>query len=492
MSRHGAQGPRVEESIRASIERFNERRSSGDPFVVGVTDAILAMSISDPSLPDNPIIYVNAAFETLTGYPMDEVVGRNCRFLQGPETDQADVERLRGAIADQSRISLDLLNYRRDGSRFWNRLLVTPVFAADGDLQYFFASQFDVTVERDRVVALEAEQRGLISENERVRREMLDTQARLDLALQAGQLGTWNLDPLSLQLDASLGCKLVFGAAADDPFTYRDFLDIVHLDDRSRVGAAVEATLSTGIPYDIDYRIVTKSGDRRWIAARGALLTRRDGSALSMAGFVTDITGRKDAEEHRALLADELTHRVKNTLATVGAVVNQSLRNATSLAEARDTISSRIASLATAHDLLIRNEIEGAGIGDIVRSTLSTFDDGTGTLFTIEGPEVRLEPSVTLALSMALHELATNAVKYGALSVAGGSVEIRWGLQGNEAGHRDFDFLWREVGGPPVSPPTRSGFGSRMIDRLMARHMRGSAATQFLPEGVQFSLRTVL
>jgi two-component sensor histidine kinase len=211
-----------------------------------------------------------------------------------------------------------------------------------------------------------------------------------------------------------------------------------------------------------------------------------------MAGFVTDISARKDAEEHRALLADELTHRVKNTLATVGAVVNQSLRTATSLTDARDAISGRIASLATAHDLLLRDETAGAPIGDIVHRALRTFDDGTGTLFTIDGPDLRLDPGVTLALSMALHELATNAVKYGALSVPGGHITVRWRIHGADDGSRDFDFLWQEAGGPPVSPPTRIGFGSRMIDRLMAKHMRGEAKTSYLPTGVQFHLTATL
>ena len=453
---------------------------------------MMAMAISDPHQADNPIVYVNAAFEALTGYTAAEVVGRNCRFLQGPDTGVQDIDRLRAGIAAGRRTSVDLLNYRRDGSSFWNRLLVTPVFGENGAVRYFFASQLDVTIERERVAQLEAEQAGLLSENERVRREIRDTQARLELALQAGQLGTWVVDPVTRQLDASAGCKLAFGIDPGHAFSLQDFYDIVHPDDRTFVTTAINATIETGIPYEIDYRIVTKSGERRWIAARGTLLTRRDGSPLSMAGFVTDISARKDAEEHRALLASELTHRVKNTLATVGAVVNQSLRTATSLADARDTIGSRIANLATAHDLLIRDEIEGAAIGDIVRRSLHTFDDGTGHLFTIDGPDLRLEPSVTLALSMALHELATNAAKYGALSVHGGHVAIQWHLDGGEDGHRDFGFLWQESGGPVVSPPTRVGFGSRMIDRLMSKHMRGMAKTTYDPAGVCFRLTTTL
>ena len=482
----------VPPEIQAAIHQFAAGLSHSDPFVVGVADAMLPMAISDPNLPDNPIVYVNAAFEDLTGYPAADVVGRNCRFLQGPDTGIDEIARLRDGIAARRRTTVDLLNYRRDGSPFWNRLLVTPVMSADGNPRYFFASQLDVTIEHEHVTRLEAEQAGLISENERVRREIRDTQARLELALQAGQLGTWALDPVTHQLDTSVGCRLAFGLDPATAFTLQDFFEFVHPEDRPAVKAALDATASTGIPYELDYRIMTPAGERRWIAARGMLLTRRDGSALSMAGFVTDISARKDAEEHRMLLAGELTHRVKNTLATVGAVVNQSLRTATSLADARDVIGSRISNLATAHDLLIRDEIEGAAIGDIVRRSLLTFDDGTGQLFAIDGPEIRLDPSVTLALSMALHELATNAAKYGALSVPGGHVAIKWHLAGGEDGHRDFGFLWQEAGGPPVQPPTRAGFGSRMIDRLMTKHMRGTAKTTYDPEGVRFQVHATL
>lgn len=492
MTQHARQlGMPQSDRVVAAIARFAATLSPSEPFFVGVSDASLPVAISDPTLPDNPIIYVNEAFEALSGYAAAEILGRNCRFLQGPRTDNDDIARLRTAIAERRSIAVDLLNYRRDGSQFWNRLRISPVFGPAGELRYFFASQLDVTIERDRVVELEAEQRGLLFENKRVRREMLDTQARLDLALQAGQLGTWNYDPVAGQLDVSAGFKRIFGVAPADRLTYDDFLASVHSDDLQRVIQAVAETVEIGTPYEIEYRIFTKTGERRWIAAYGARLTRRDGSPLSMAGFVTDISARKDADEHRALLTDEMTHRIKNTLATVGAVVSQSLRTATSLADARDAISGRIASLATAHDLLIRDETTGAPIGDIVHGALRTFDDGTGTLFTIDGPDLRLDPGVTLALSMALHELATNAAKYGALSQPGGHITVRWSIEDGVDG-REFAFLWQEAGGPPVVPPTRTGFGSRMIDRLMAKHMRGDAKTTYLPEGVQFLLTSKL
>jgi PAS domain S-box-containing protein len=477
----------IDDDAAATIASLAERHGSGDPFVIGCRDAILPMAISDPTLPDNPIVYVNPAFETLTGYARNEVLGRNCRFLQGPMTDETEVARLREAIQTRTKVSVDLLNHRKDGSPFWNRLLVTPVCGDDGTLRFFFASQHDVTAERERVIALEAEQLVLLADAEQALARLADSEARLHFALKAGQLGTWALDPETQHLDASTSCKVAFGYDPDAAFGYAEFKAALHPEDLPSVIAAIEATTRTGAPYNIEYRILTPSGEQRWIAAQGELLKRGDGSPLSMTGFATNISARKHAEDHRGLLAGELTHRVKNTLATVSAVVNQTLRNASSIEEATEVVGGRIASLAIAHELLLHDEVEGATVADIVDGALRPFDGGDGHLYTAEGPDIRLSPSVTLALSMALHELATNAAKYGALSAAGGTVTIRWNLTGRDEARR-LSFSWTERDGPPVTPPTRTGFGSRMIERVMAQHIRGTARIDYRPGGVVFMI----
>ena len=454
---------------------------------VGFKMTPVAMVVSDPTLPDCPLIYVNEAFERLTGFTAAEVLGRNCRFMQGPLTEPDDVARLRNAIQRREPIELDLLNHRRDGTPFWNRLMVAPVFCDDGSLRYFVASQIDVTVERYRVLKLEQDRETLAAEIAQRDADLAAHNARLRLALKAGALGTWTLDLPERELTASSGCKQIFGRAPDKPFTYDDLLAAVHPEDLSGIQAAVVRAIEQGEPYNVEYRIFTAGGEQRWVSVQGDLQHRADGTPLAMTGFSTDISTRKFAEEHRTVLARELIHRVKNTLATVQAVVSQTLRDAQSLEDASSAISGRIASLGAAQELLIQDEVEGAAIGDIVDRAMLPFKDRDGARISAFGPHLRLSPEITLALAMTLHELATNAIKYGALSVPEGRIAIEWSIKGEGADRRLF-FCWTEHDGPPVTPPTRTGFGTRMIERVLRQHVRGEAVIRYPVTGVRFEI----
>ncbi len=474
-------------AVQRAVEAFARSVDGSDPFVAAFDHCITPMVVSDPTLPDNPLVYVNQAFEQLTGFPAAEVVGRNCRFMQGPLTEQADVDSMRLAIARRKRIDVDLLNHRRDGTPFWNRLMVAPVFDTDGELRYFVASQLDVTLERHQLHELERDRDSLSAEVAKREVALAEREARLALALDAGGLGTWTIDLPEWRLSYSPSCLANFGWPAGEILSIDDVLACVHPDDRDLITSSLNAAIERDTRYDIEYRILTPEGEQRWIHSQGSLQRRADGSPLAVSGFSSNISARKFAEEQRGVLAQELTHRVKNTLATVSAVVSQTLRDAESLDAARDTVSGRIASLASAHELLLKDEIEGAAIGDIVERVLNPFMDRGGKRFSADGPTIRLTPEVTLALSMALHELATNAIKYGALSVPDGQVAIRWAIDGSAA-ERRFGFAWVELDGPPVVPPTRVGFGTRMIERVLSRHVRGKAEISYLPEGVRFEI----
>ncbi len=203
---------------------------------------------------------------------------------------------------------------------------------------------------------------------------------------------------------------------------------------------------------------------------------------LRAIGVAMDITARKRAEEHQRLLINELNHRVKNTLATVQSVASQSLRGARSPEEARAALESRLLALSRAHDVLTRENWESAGLKEIVTQAMLPFTSTRAGRVHTSGPDVRLPPRTALAIAMALQELATNAVKYGALSREAGNVEIRWTATRSE--ERRLHLTWEERGGPPVTPPKRRGFGTRLIERSLAQDLNGRVVIAFEPTGL--------
>lgn len=230
-----------------------------------------------------------------------------------------------------------------------------------------------------------------------------------------------------------------------------------------------------------------KDGGRFW--ANGLMMPMRD-DAGGLAGFLKILRDRTDARrahEHQQLLINELNHRVKNTLATVQAFITQTLRTAASLPEAREAITARLIALAKAHDVLTAECWEGADLAQIVADALRVHA-GDGQRCTWQGNSVRVTPRIALALSMMLHELATNAIKYGALSNATGTVAVSWALSstdglGSDAGIR-LGLRWEERDGPPVTTPIRNGFGSRMIERGLANELSGEVRLRYEPTGV--------
>ncbi len=197
---------------------------------------------------------------------------------------------------------------------------------------------------------------------------------------------------------------------------------------------------------------------------------------------IEEITERKRADEHREILVGELNHRVKNTLAVVQSIASQTLGNASSIEDARAAFGSRLMNLAKAHDVLTRENWAGADLADIVIDTVKPHAGGESR-FQIDGPHVRLGPNAALAVAMALHELCTNAAKYGALSTEEGRVDIVWRLDGDGTDRR-LSLRWSESEGPPVTSPTRKGFGSRLIQQVLATELGGKVRVAYDPSGV--------
>jgi PAS domain S-box-containing protein len=224
--------------------------------------------------------------------------------------------------------------------------------------------------------------------------------------------------------------------------------------------------------------IVSTSGKRLNWEINSTLTLDRSGKPVGLHAIARDVTERRRAEERQRLLVNELNHRVKNTLALVQGLALQSFKDGRDMAEAREAFQHRLAALAAAHDLLTRESWEGATLDALAAETLGLHDGGEGRI-AWHGPPVRLNPKAAVSLVMALHELCTNAAKYGALSARKGQVGVDWSVDGDL-----LTILWRERGGPPVRPPERRGFGFRMIERALAADLDGSAKLEFDPRGL--------
>lgn len=214
-------------------------------------------------------------------------------------------------------------------------------------------------------------------------------------------------------------------------------------------------------------------GDR-WLAYR--LFPLGDGMGV----VFRDVTDRKRAESQRDLLVGELHHRVKNTLATVQAIAAQTFRNSGVDEDVRQTFEARLHNLSNAQTALTEKSWDSAKLRKLILSTLGPYGAPNDARFSIDGPDLRVQPRSAVALSMAIHELSTNAVKYGALSGDTGRVAIDWEVRDGR-----FRLRWQERGGPPVSPPKRKGFGSLMIERVLAEQLEGGVTIAYEPDGVR-------
>jgi len=327
-----------------------------------------------------------------------------------------------------------------------------------------------------------------VSGCDRIREQALSVE-RMKLALEAGRTGIWdwNLVTGEVLLDARV--RALWGLSADDPANLDVFRSALHPQDKRRTKEAIAAALDpeNTEDYEAEYRIIGQR-DRveRWVSVRGRTFFegRR---AVRIVGTARDITERKHREQHVRTLLRELVHRSKNLLAVVQAMSRQTATGSASIEEYQRKFSARLQALSTAHDLLISQDWRGASMHDLVRAQIAhCLDIGAGEVgehTRIEGPRIMLKPEAAQNIGLALHELAANALTYGALSTSCGSVSLTWRL---EADH--FLVIWRESGGPKVAPPPREGFGHKVIKRLAAQALDGDATLDFPPEGFVWTL----
>jgi PAS domain S-box-containing protein len=276
----------------------------GELFVAAVRATHMPMVITNPRLADNPIVFANEAFYRLSGYGRDEVLGRNCRFLQGEQTDPATIQRIRDALARVETLEIDILNHRKGGQTFWNRLLIAPVFDAEGQLTYFFASQMDVSAERERLQGLESDNNALMVQLTDRLYVQQERERELAFAMRAGRFGAWSIDFATRQMIASDTCKALFGREVDQPFTYEERLQSILPQDRTAAQAEMERAFSGESDYDVTYRIRRPDGAVRWMASRGQAFFSADRQPLRLAGVSFDVTAERREERMRAALVE--------------------------------------------------------------------------------------------------------------------------------------------------------------------------------------------
>ncbi|MDG6080260.1 PAS domain-containing protein [Erythrobacter litoralis] len=316
--------------------------ASGLLFEQAMAQTRMAVCLTDPLHEDDPIVFCNEAFERLTGYGRNEIIGRNCRFLQGSETDQDEVGRIREALREEKVAVVELLNYRKDGTKFWNALHLGPIYDEKNKLKYFFGSQWDVS----------------------------------------------------------------------------------------------------------------------------------------------DVHAARAEERHAKAMARGVSHRLKNVFAVIGGIVNITGRSM-GAREVSTRINERIQALGRSYEPTLDEAFLGTtDVGQAVRAVLRPYDPEDGR-FTFTGGSVRTEPNAISAIGLTLHELATNASKYGALTTDDGHIDVSWRHKRDRFGRGSLLIAWKETCGPPIdSPPSSGGTGFQIANALLS-NSRGALDRYWEADGLR-------
>ncbi|MFO1162440.1 MAG: response regulator [Reyranellaceae bacterium] len=317
----------------------------------------------------------------------------------------------------------------------------------------------------------------LEAQTERLRQ----SEERRSIAMSAGDMGSWEVDLSTGHIEWDDGPYRIFGVdpASFDP-TVERVEAMMHPDDRA-TSALAALLASSDARFQTEFRIVRPSGELRWCYGAGIILRDPSGKPLRMTGVTVDITERKRAEERQALLAREVDHRAKNTLAVVLSMLR--LTRAPTIETFISTVEGRVHALAATHNLLSATRWEGADLGKIVDEEMAPYHASHRRRVITGGPRVVLLPASAQAVALALHELATNAAKYGAFSTDTGTLSVNWRTDGET-----MVLEWQESGGPPAAEPARLGLGLTIVRSGIEAQFRGRVIYDWRPEGLHCTL----
>jgi PAS domain S-box-containing protein len=450
---------------RKQTEALNARLAA---IVAAADDAILSLS------PDGTILSWNPAGTRTFGYAPEEIIGQSVRVLY-PAGADSEFQELYAQVRRGEHVRTEGKRIRKDGTSVSVSITLAPIVDSDGRVAGVSAVVRDIT-ERKRIEEKLVETLALL----------LQISNQRKLALAAGQMATFELDLQRGTITCSEEIYDQLGIGREQPlFNLQDLQAFIHPDDHARLSRRWSKPDPEGGIYEDEFRIIRLDGEKRWLFVRAQAFNDKQRPA-HVYGVSMDITERKEHEAHIRFLMSEISHRSKNLLAVVQAIAAQTARVNNASADFAADFSARLKSLASSVDLLVQQEWRGVSMRELVQSQLGHYA-ATGNRVEIAGPNVLLTPLSAQYLGMALHELATNAVKYGALSGADGQIAITWQLDGARE-KRQFQMTWIERGGPPVTPPRQKGFGHLVIERMVAEALQGKVKLEFQPPGLTWRL----
>jgi PAS domain S-box-containing protein len=368
-----------------------------------------------------------------------------------------------------------------DGEYVWMLSRGIPIQDMSGKIARWFGTSTNIDAQKKAEKALRC----------------LEEQYRL--ALEAARLGTWTIDLHNGVVTWDEGACALFHIPPGGlrSMSLDEALERVHPDDRQAVKDCLATSADGGSDgrYEIECRTVLADGGTRWVRSNGRVHFAGDGPgrrAEKISGVIGDITDQRAADEARQLLTRELTHRVKNLFAIANGMVSMTARTATDPKEMANALRGRLSALARAHELVQPAPVAGHPAGSevelrkLVEAVLEPYRQADGNRVTVEGPEVRVGSTTTTSLALVLHELATNAAKYGSLSNTEGRLHIRWQIAEGEV----VDLVWTEAGGPPIAAaPGFEGFGSQLSQRSIAGQLGGTLSRDWRPDGLRVHMR---
>jgi PAS domain S-box-containing protein len=402
----------------------------------------------------------NRGAERIFGYQADEIVGRSIEILF-PADRRNEEDAILARIARGERVAdFETARRRKDGQEIDVSLTISPVRDAAGRIIGVSKIARDVTARK------------------RVEAELRQSEERYRGLAEAIAAVVWTTDAQGRAADMPQWRALTGQSFAE--VRGWGWLDAIHPDDRALTREVWARAVRMRIPYDTEYRIRTAGGDYRWYNARGVPVLAEDGTVREWVGVCIDITGRKQAEDKTRLLAREVNHRASNLLTVITAMMRQT--RAQTASELVVAMQARIGALARVQTRLARDQWDRTDLLKLVGEELAPFGKDVEGRFRVAGFPVPLSADAAQALAIFIHELATNAVKYGALSDPAGRVAVRWAFSEGR-----LVMSWTERGGPPVSPPDREGFGTRAI-ALLAQQLGGKVTVDWRREGLACEL----